>query len=162
MKKIFFKLSAGNTTNSNIEYFENKGQWDNKVLFKADIFGGWAFLEKNTITYMFMETDKILHRHNHNSQSRQDGNEDLDVHADENAPSIIKGHVYKVNYLNANETATCNGENKLVKMSKNHSAQKKPTNIYLADNKRVLLCLKNSFITITISKEKIKRNGRRM
>jgi gliding motility-associated-like protein len=123
MKKIFFilcltfslflKLSAGTTTNSNIEYFENKGQWDNKVLFKADIFGGWAFLEKNTITYMFMETDKILHRHNHNSQSRQDGNEDLDVHADENVPSIIKGHGYKVNYLNANETATCNGENKL-------------------------------------------------
>ena len=30
-----------------------------------------------------------------------------------NVPSIIKGHVYKVNYLNANETATCNGENKL-------------------------------------------------
>ena len=110
---ISSKLLAGNTPKSDIDYFENKGQWDSKVLYKADIYGGWAFLEKNTITYMFMETEKILHKHNHNNQTIQEGIENFDHQEMDKVPSIIKGHVYKVNYLNANPSATLNGEDKL-------------------------------------------------
>ena len=45
---IFFLHSFGNTTVSkNLDYVKNEGQWENPVLYKADLHGGWVFLKKD-------------------------------------------------------------------------------------------------------------------
>lgn len=106
---FLFNLSASPPKKMDLDYFENKGQWNEKVLFKADIYGGWAFLEKSTITYLFFESDKILHNHQHDIL---DNNQPyLPKQATQPQSKLIKGHVYKVNYINANSTTQCNGEN---------------------------------------------------
>ncbi len=65
-----------------IDYVKNNGQWENPVLYKADLHGGWVFLEKNSLTFKF-----INNKHHHPSEEK-------------NLP--VKGHVYKINWLNAN------------------------------------------------------------
>jgi gliding motility-associated-like protein len=41
-----------------LEFIENKGQWENNILFKADIRGGAMFLEKDKLTFSIHETRK--------------------------------------------------------------------------------------------------------
>lgn len=95
MKKIFLCLfilaffyeSFGNTnTPKSLDYIKNEGQWETPVLYKVDLYGGWVFLEKSTLTFKFI--DKPEHHHpakNSNVESE-----------------IVKGHVYKINWLNTN------------------------------------------------------------
>jgi gliding motility-associated-like protein len=40
-----------------IEFVENKGQWESNVLFKADIPIGHLFIEKDRITYLFVDKE---------------------------------------------------------------------------------------------------------
>lgn len=82
-------LSFGkNAVSSSIDYVENKGQWETPVLYKADLSGGWVFLEKNALTYKF-----IQNAHQHPAHDKK--------HSTEN--TLIKGHVYKIKWLNANK-----------------------------------------------------------
>lgn len=67
-----------------LDYVKNEGQWETPVLYKADLHGGWVFLEKNALTFKFLE-DAHLHPATKN-----------------NPQKIVKGHVYKIKWLNAN------------------------------------------------------------
>ena len=95
MKKIFLFIFTAtslsglgkNTIAPNIDYVKNNGQWETPVLYKADLHGGWVFLEKNAFTFKFIE-DTHLHPA-------------IGKHAAEKN-TIIKGHAYKINWLNAN------------------------------------------------------------
>ncbi|HOY41585.1 MAG TPA: PKD domain-containing protein [Chitinophagales bacterium] len=87
-------LSFGNSKISErIDYIQNNGQWESPVLFKANLFGGWVFLEKDALTFKFIEN-----HHHHPAKSDKD--------------DIIKGHVYKINWLNANENVKVTAEDK--------------------------------------------------
>ncbi|HRH58134.1 MAG TPA: gliding motility-associated C-terminal domain-containing protein [Chitinophagales bacterium] len=95
MKKTFtglfifaFLCNATGKTNvpKSLDYIKNEGQWEAPVLYKADLSGGWVYLEKNALTFKFLE--KSLHSHPAKNNST--------------ANEIIKGHVYKINWLNAN------------------------------------------------------------
>ncbi len=84
---LMLKLSLFSTElKSELDYVKNIGQWETPVLFKADLKGGWVFLEKNAVTYSFIEN-----KHNHAN------------HKEHKPDEIIKGHVYKTKWLNANE-----------------------------------------------------------
>lgn len=83
-------LSAKNSTSSNLDYVKNEGQWETPVLYKTDLHGGWAFLEKNAITYKFLEQT-----HLHPSKGK---------HTDQ-----IRGHAFKINWLNANPDVKVKG-----------------------------------------------------
>lgn len=91
---IFLPLFGKKVTVSNIDYIQNNGQWAAPVLFKADLHGGWVFLEKNAVTYKFLE-----HAHKHTAKKGE-------------KPEAIKGHVYKINWLNANINPTIIGQDK--------------------------------------------------
>jgi gliding motility-associated-like protein len=87
-------LSFGNSKIAErIDYIQNTGQWESPVLFKANLFGGWVFLEKDALTFKFIEN-----HHHHPAKSDKD--------------DIIKGHVYKINWLNANPDAKVIAEDK--------------------------------------------------
>ncbi|HLG36201.1 MAG TPA: hypothetical protein VI757_15085, partial [Bacteroidia bacterium] len=46
-----------------IKFTENKGQWENNVLYRAQLDGGVLFLEKNCFTYSFYEKEKVRRNH---------------------------------------------------------------------------------------------------
>ncbi|MFA6924174.1 MAG: T9SS type B sorting domain-containing protein [Bacteroidales bacterium] len=85
---IFFILLSINTSNSfsqNINFIENKNQWDSKILFKADLPSGAVFLEKNCLTYNFFNIDEMP-RH----------------HAGNNKTGVVHFHAFKMNFQNCN------------------------------------------------------------
>ncbi len=76
--------------NPSLRFTENKGQWENNILFKAQLDGGALFLEKKCLTFNFY--DKVKYRELH--------------HATKNSSSIgdnqIKSHAFKIHFENCN------------------------------------------------------------
>ncbi|MFN8284575.1 MAG: gliding motility-associated C-terminal domain-containing protein [Chitinophagales bacterium] len=88
---LFVKLSLFSTDiKPELDFVQNKGQWETPVLYKADLKGGWVFLEKDELTYLFYDNSTIKHAHEKKG----------------NSSPIFKGHVYKVKWLNANPNST--------------------------------------------------------
>ncbi len=89
--------------NNNLEFVQNAGQWESPVKYKADLHGGWLFLENNTLTYLFQES---LHDKAHGEKQPKylDVNNAKVTNPNylESNEKIIKGHAYKVKWLNAN------------------------------------------------------------
>lgn len=95
-------LSGANsqhTDNHESTYFfkENKGQWNKKILFKANLSEGAMFLEKKGITYHFQ--DKSWLRESHGNRNSK-------------IPENIHGHVVKVTFNGANENPVISNQRK--------------------------------------------------
>jgi len=75
---------ANGLPKTGIQFTENKGQWENNVLFKADIPIGNLFIEKNALTYLFVDKE-AAHRMQHGEKV-----------------SSVSFHSVKVNFLGAN------------------------------------------------------------
>ena len=43
----------------NLEFIQNKNQWNKKILYKTDIDGGAVFLEKDGFTFVFKDLKAI-------------------------------------------------------------------------------------------------------
>lgn len=82
----FSHVGAKSIVQNKIDYVKNEGQWEAPILYKADLSGGWVFLEKNKLTYKFIDA-----AHLHHSGKQQHSKEEK-----------IKGHAYEVKWLNAN------------------------------------------------------------
>jgi gliding motility-associated-like protein len=81
----------------NIEFVENKNQWDSRVLYKADIVGGAIFLEKNCFTFAFedmKQIDKLL-AFKHVPVNERPVITDADFY--------INWHAYKINFINSRQ-----------------------------------------------------------
>lgn len=49
-----------------IHFIENKNQWENHILFRADIPGGKIFVQNNALTYLFYSSHEVSeHHHEH-------------------------------------------------------------------------------------------------
>jgi hypothetical protein len=48
---------------ANIRFIENKGQWEDNILFRADIPSGVLFVESNTITYLLYDVVSVGKMH---------------------------------------------------------------------------------------------------
>lgn len=77
-----------------LKFTENAGQWDNKILFKAQLYGGGLYLEKNCLTFNFFDQKKYGELH-HGGLFKKD-TKDFD----------IKCHAYKVYFENCNTDVT--------------------------------------------------------
>jgi len=87
-----------------VEFIENKGQWDQNIQFKAEIDGGAVFLEKDMLTFTFldMKAVKELMYFKHKTKEEK-----------ENLPTpsnIIDCHSYKVRFIDANRNPEISGE----------------------------------------------------
>lgn len=91
----------------NLEFIKNKNQWNKKVLYKADIGTGAAFLEKDGFTFVFKDVKAIEKLMEFKSESAG-GHEKL-------KPSdfSIKYHAYKLNFLGANKDVLVAGSTPL-------------------------------------------------
>lgn len=68
-----------------IQFMENKGQWENNILFKADIPIGNLFIEKNALTYLFVDKE-ATHRIQHGEKIKK-----------------VSFHSIKVNLIGSNQ-----------------------------------------------------------
>ncbi|MDP2176738.1 MAG: gliding motility-associated C-terminal domain-containing protein [Bacteroidota bacterium] len=90
---VFLSLLISNSLLANFRLTENKGQWQDKVIFKADLNSAKLFISNAEITYLFYASHQI-----HDMQHDQKFDEKLDV------------HVVKVKFLGANPNAEYLGQ----------------------------------------------------
>ena len=55
-----FLLQNSFAQHSHIEFKENKGQWENNILFKAQLPAGQLYLEQNKLTYQFFKEKDMV------------------------------------------------------------------------------------------------------
>jgi gliding motility-associated-like protein len=102
---VVIRVSA-QTEVSNLEFIENKGQWDTRALLKADIGNGSLFFHKNGIRVVL---------HNEEEMQQMVASHAGTVPADSlshsgvkrnfsGRPSAMRAHAYAVNFLNMNES----------------------------------------------------------
>lgn len=85
-----------------IEFVENKGQWNSKALFKADVNAGTVWLEKNCFTWVFQNMDDVRRMHEENHS----GNVPYA------ATGPIRSHAFLQKFINS-DNPIVSGNNKL-------------------------------------------------
>ena len=85
---LFFTLSCYSQDKSSIQFIENKGQFSKLIDYKLSIKNGDLFFSKNKITFNLYNKSKIY---------------DLRHKKDNNGSNLISGHVYNVEFINANK-----------------------------------------------------------
>jgi gliding motility-associated-like protein len=67
---ISLKMYGGNPqvteTNTNVYFIENKKQWEENIIYRAELDGGVMFLEKNCFTYNFYDKEMLRSQHANN------------------------------------------------------------------------------------------------
>ncbi|HYE53524.1 MAG TPA: hypothetical protein VD996_01730, partial [Chitinophagaceae bacterium] len=87
------KLTAQSGFN-NLEFIENKGQWDNRVRYMGDLKSGAFFLERNGFTVALHKPEDVhalIHRH-HNGQSAK---------GSRTGNLVVRSHAYKMTFEGA-------------------------------------------------------------
>jgi gliding motility-associated-like protein len=120
IRKIVFGLSlalpmifAGNTSFAQLQFVENKGQWDSRVNFKTDMPAGAIFLQKNGFSVVLHNTEDLKkfseHMHGHLQTDSNSGAEINNaarlVTVPQNDNYIVRSHAYRVNFLGASANA---------------------------------------------------------
>lgn len=84
-----------------IPFVKNNGQWDDKAKFRAEIGGGWAWLENDGFTFQFQNTEdkEKLHQLHHGKISMMEYNG-------------IRNHVYKLNFIGSLPSPVITGTHK--------------------------------------------------
>lgn len=99
---------------SNLEFIENRGQWNKNIGYRVDIANGSFFLQKNGFTVLLHNpTDlqqalEISHGHSLSSKSQPNSTKAQSIQS--NAQSrpfgaLIHSHAYNMSFLNASENA---------------------------------------------------------
>ncbi|MEO8760320.1 MAG: hypothetical protein ABI388_04215, partial [Bacteroidia bacterium] len=93
---LLAKLQAKDDTPSYINYIQNKGQWNTKVLYQGDFKGGRVFLEKNAFTYLFYPQDGLTQLHPHHKTSQ----------ANNSQPITLNFHAVRMEFLGSSSNTT--------------------------------------------------------
>lgn len=87
-------IFAGISVNAQIQFIENKGQWDQQVKFRTEAGDGAFYLEEKGFTISQYSPDDINTLRSAGSHTASAGNE-------KPRGKKIRAHAYKVNFLNA-------------------------------------------------------------
>ncbi len=80
-----------------LEFVENRNQWNDKVHFAADIHGGRVFFEQDRFTYLLRETPPHCQHHSQNHQHDEP----------------LKAHAYQMIFENAQEVRPAQGKDRV-------------------------------------------------
>ncbi len=108
---ILFLFAAPLTTTAQMQFIENKGQWDSPVQYRGDFLTGSFFLEKKGFTVLLnnpkelMEMGAYLHGHRvqENNQAALNKSSLPEKYDTVSATNILHSFAYKVDFLGANE-----------------------------------------------------------
>ncbi len=88
---VFFVMFAVPQVFGQYEYIENKGQWDENVLYKLNLNDGALFLEPNCVTFNFIDPEELNYSTAHHGGESQ-------------SHSLLRAaHAYKINFKGANK-----------------------------------------------------------
>jgi gliding motility-associated-like protein len=76
-----------------LKFIENKGQWEEQVLFETGVPSGTLFLEKNALTYDFYDEktfSRLMHRHHETTHQA--------------GPSTLKRHAIRISFPYSNSS----------------------------------------------------------
>ncbi|MEZ4884929.1 MAG: PKD domain-containing protein [Chitinophagales bacterium] len=77
-------------------FIENKGQWEDKILFQAEMFSASIFLEADRLTYLLMDDNDLHDLHHRHHHPEENWSEEL----------LIDAHAFNVQFVGANPNAT--------------------------------------------------------
>jgi len=97
----FFHVSA-QTEKANLEFIENKGQWDSHVLLRADIGNGTLFFHKNGIRVLLHNEQEMADANAHGYFRSDSSNRTATQRSFSVRPASVHSHAYSVNFLNMN------------------------------------------------------------
>lgn len=95
--------SSGNI----VRFVENKGQWEDVVLFKAELGNGAVFVEKDGFTFSLLSEETLRERHHH---AKSGG---ISVGKPKEPTLEQKGHAYKMRFAGSNTEVEVSGVNQL-------------------------------------------------
>ncbi|WP_133271569.1 DUF7948 domain-containing protein [Hymenobacter radiodurans] len=75
------KPAASAPTTKSLEFVENRGQWDARAHYMAELPGGRLFLEKTGFTYAFADPQALRHHQEHTTSGSGPVSEKLRAHA---------------------------------------------------------------------------------
>lgn len=84
----------------NIEFIENKGQWDNRIRFKADVYAGAVFMRSSGFTILQHNKDDYAKYVNKNTQQHHAPASAVAM-AKSPEPFILRSHSYNVDFVGA-------------------------------------------------------------
>lgn len=103
---VFFLFTSINgygqeTENTNLTFVENAGQFNEAVVYKAEVGTGAVFLEHNTFTFVQMHPEDIEERHHlsHENKAAYD-------------KFSVRAHAWKTHFIGANEAVSVSGNDK--------------------------------------------------
>lgn len=123
---FFTLLLLGTSTgfSNGLILHENKGQWKQNILFKADLNNGALFIEKNKLTFVVHQADelqalknKIHGNHQHLSTSKS-FRSDKHQHSD-SKKNAVQSHAFSIRFQGANAHSATMGQ-QAVKAHRNY------------------------------------------
>ena len=85
-----------------ISFVPNQNQWDENVLYRAEIESGAAFFGAGKVTYAYYSTHDVVAAHDRS-------HEDADVESDQMPVDVIHCHSFEVNFVGAQSSAIIPG-----------------------------------------------------
>ena len=105
---IFFLTICGESLYAQVEFIENKGQWDSRVKFMSNAGDGSFFLTENGFTISQYKSKDLQ-----NIKDRIHGIDKGDFKSGSSSKNdIVKSHAYSVSFINGS-TAAITGEKPL-------------------------------------------------
>ncbi|WP_245553788.1 PKD domain-containing protein [Cytophaga aurantiaca] len=92
-------------------FVENKGQWENNVLYKADIPSGQLYIEKNRFLFNFYDAEAMS---GHHANGKREAHQNTERSAGGGQPiqaNLIKAHAYEVAFLGCSPISSTSGVN---------------------------------------------------
>lgn len=95
-----------------LKFVENKGQWDDRVIYRAEVPGGLLYVKKDGLTFLFYDQEKLGELQGHSHDHGASSNSDFAVIEQENIPidNKLKTHVLNINFKNCNSNVSLTGE----------------------------------------------------
>ena len=93
---LFLLILSATAKAQNIEFIENKGQWDNHVKFRSEVPAGSFFIRNGAFTVLQHNTEDLkqvlekIHGHGGDLSKR-------------NSPLVLRSHAYAVDFAGASD-----------------------------------------------------------
>ncbi|MDP4129421.1 MAG: PKD domain-containing protein [Bacteroidota bacterium] len=106
---IFLGKASAQSESPNLEFIENKGQWDSRVILKAEIGNGSLFLDKKGLKVVLHNPEDLARfSGSHTYPLSFDSSGVKETAAQRNLsgrPRTLRSHAYAVNFLQMNDAA---------------------------------------------------------
>ncbi|MCU0353603.1 MAG: gliding motility-associated C-terminal domain-containing protein [Cytophagales bacterium] len=102
---LFLSLAAFAENAPSPRFVRNDGQWDAEVLYRAAVPGGFVFLQKNSLRYVFYHTGDIARFHHGAAKDEPAARQSLAPKNDK-PTDVIRAHGFEITFVGAQPGVT--------------------------------------------------------